>query len=254
MSKTPFMQFWVADFLGDTLDLDAAEVGAYLLLLMAQWQRDGNSLPNDTVKLQRVARCGRNWPKVWASIGRYFSQDDDGIFNKRLRLEAQNVAAKREVNAHNGSRGGTAKALKTKDAALANAKNSPQRNASIPEPELERRKTEEENARAALCSVLRPDTADAFIAHRKAKRAKLTAKAASLVADKLRTCADPDAEVERSIMQGWTGIFPATQLKAITGGRNDRTQFAVAHREYTRRIAAGEVNRGPDPSDPFAGR
>jgi uncharacterized protein YdaU (DUF1376 family) len=138
MSKTPFMQFWVADFLGDTLDLDAAEVGAYLLLLMAQWQRDGSSLPNDPVKLQRVARCGRNWPKVWASIGRYFSQDDDGIFNKRLRLEAQNVAAKREVNAHNGSRGGAAKALKTKDAALANAANSLQRNASIPEPEPER--------------------------------------------------------------------------------------------------------------------
>ena len=44
------------------------------------------------------------------------------------------------------------------------------------------------------------------------------------------------------------------QLKAITGGRNDRAQFAVAHREYTRRIAAGEVNRGPDPSDPFGGR
>ena len=115
-------------------------------------------------------------------------------------------------------------------------------------------KQEEEDARAALCLVLRPDTADAFIAHRKAKRAKLTPKAASLLADKLRSCADPDAEVERSIMQGWTGIFPATQLKAITGGRNDRAQFAVAHREYTRRIAAGEVNRGPDPSDPFGGR
>jgi hypothetical protein len=113
---------------------------------------------------------------------------------------------------------------------------------------------EEENARAALCSVLRAETADAFIAHRKAKRAKLTSKAASLLADKLRSCADPDAEVERSIMQGWTGIFPATPLKAINGGRHDRTQFDSAHREYTRRIAAGQIDRGPDPSDPFAGR
>lgn len=135
MSKTPFMPLWVSDFLGDTLDLDATEIGAYMLLLMAQWNRDGASLPNDQKKLQRVARCGRNWPKVWAAIERYFSIDDDGVYSKRLRLESQSVAAKREVNAHNGSRGGRAKALKNKDGRLAKAKNSPQRNPSIPEPE-----------------------------------------------------------------------------------------------------------------------
>ena len=135
MSKTPFMPLWVSDFLGDTLDLDSAEVGAYLLLLMAQWQRGGNSLPDDEKKLQRVARCGRNWAKVWAAIERYFDRDENGVFNKRLRFEAQNVAAKRDVNSQNGARGGTAKALKRKNAELANASNSLQRNASKPEPE-----------------------------------------------------------------------------------------------------------------------
>lgn len=135
MSKTPFMPLWVSDFLGDTLDLDAAEVGAYMLLLMAQWNRDGNSLPDDQKKLQRVARCGRNWHRVWGQIERYFDRDDDGIYSKRLRLEAQNVAAKRAVNAQNGARGGAAKALKSKDQEKANATNSPKRNSSIPEPE-----------------------------------------------------------------------------------------------------------------------
>ena len=129
------MPLWVSDFLGDTLDLDAAEVGAYMLLLMAQWNRDGNSLPHDQKKLQRVARCGRNWSRVWSQIERYFEHDEDGIYSKRLRLEAQNVAAKRAANAHNGARGGVAKALKSKEHGLANAKNSPQRNSSIPEPE-----------------------------------------------------------------------------------------------------------------------
>ena len=137
MSKTPFMPLWVSDFLGDTLDLDATEVGAYLLLLMAQWQRGGASLPDDEKKLQRVARCGRNWAKVWGAIGHYFDRDEDGVFNKRLRFEAQNVAAKRDVNAQNGARGGSAKALKNKNACVANASNSLQRNASIPEPEPE---------------------------------------------------------------------------------------------------------------------
>jgi len=135
MSATPFMPLWVSDFLGDTLDLDAAEIGAYMLLLMAQWNRGGRSLPADHKKLQRVARCGRNWVSVWGSIERYFESDDDGIYSKRLRFEAQNVASKREVNARNGALGGTAKALKSKDQPLANGTNSLERNATIPEPE-----------------------------------------------------------------------------------------------------------------------
>ena len=64
MSDRPYMPLWVGDFLAKTMDLDATELGAYMLLLMAQWQRDGRSLPADSKKLQRVARCGRNWPKI----------------------------------------------------------------------------------------------------------------------------------------------------------------------------------------------
>lgn len=135
MSGTPFMPLWVSDFLGDTLDLDAAEIGAYMLLLMAQWNRDGESLPADDKKLQRVARCGRNWTKVWGNIERFFKTDKNGVYSKRLRLEAQNVAAKRDVNKRNGARGGKAKALKTNNVDLANATETLERNPSIPEPE-----------------------------------------------------------------------------------------------------------------------
>jgi len=51
-------------------------------------------------------------------------------------------------------------------------------------------------------------------------------------------------------------------IKLMEGNYDDRTpgkpaqarsEFDAAHREYTRRLAAGEVYRGPDPSDPFAG-
>jgi hypothetical protein len=47
---------------------------------------------------------------------------------------------------------------------------------------------------------------------------------------------------------------PATSsLTLVRGGRND-PRFDEAHREFARRVGAGEINRGPDPSDPFAGR
>lgn len=141
MSNTPFMPLWVADFVGDTLDLDAKELGAYMLILMTMWGRDGY-LPNDEKKLQRVARCGRDWPRVWASLSHYFTVDGERITQGRLLLELQKVAAKREVNAQHGALGGIAKALKYKGRVVANASVSPKQ----PEPEPEPYKKEEDLA------------------------------------------------------------------------------------------------------------
>lgn len=62
--------------------------------------------------------------------------------------------------------------------------------------------------RAALCSVLPPEVAEDWIAHRKAKRSVMTAKAAELIAAKLRTLPDPVGAVHHAIAQGWTGIYP----------------------------------------------
>ena len=134
MSDTPFMPLWVADFVGDTLDLDAKEIGAYLLILMTMWGRDGY-LPNDDKKLQRVARCGRDWPRVWAALAHYFTVEGDRITQGRLLQELQKVAAKRAVNAQHGARGGRAKALKYNKSDLANATVSLQQ----PEPEPEKK-------------------------------------------------------------------------------------------------------------------
>lgn len=128
------MPLWVADFVGDTLDLDAKEIGAYMLILMTMWGRDGY-LPSDEKKLQRVARCGRDWPRVWASLSHYFTVDGDRITQGRLLYELQKVAAKREVNAQHGSLGGRAKSLKSKEPALANATVSLQQPEPYPEPD-----------------------------------------------------------------------------------------------------------------------
>jgi uncharacterized protein YdaU (DUF1376 family) len=236
MSDTPFMPLWVSDFLGDTLDLDATEVGAYMLLLMAQWNRDGRSLPDDQSKLKRVARCGRNWPKVWAEISRFFLTDEDGIYSKRLRLEAQNVAAKRAVNAQSGALGGRAKALKDKERALTNATKTLQRKPSIPEPEPEPEPEKEERANALskkkppepspfeiLTEVVSPEVASDFLAHRKAMRKPVTARAAKLIAKKIRDHPNPDAVLNESIANGWQGVFPERYrppLQSINGGQH----------------------------------
>jgi len=44
MSSRPFIQFYCADFLGDTVQLDAAQTGAFLCLILHQWQT-GKPIP-----------------------------------------------------------------------------------------------------------------------------------------------------------------------------------------------------------------
>lgn len=143
MSDTPFMPLWVADFLADTMDLDAKEVGAYMLLLMALWGRDGY-LPADEKKLQRVARVGRDWPKIWDALRGYFQTDGERIWNRRLLEEATKVATKRAVNAHSGARGGHAKALNAKERGLANATVSLYQPEPYPESEGKKEETSNE--------------------------------------------------------------------------------------------------------------
>ena len=126
MSQTPFMQLYVGDYLADTLDLTTEQHGAYLLLLMTMWRHDAK-LPNDPAKLARIARVSaRRWHLVWSEIQHFFYVDGDQIRNKRLDLEHQKAVSISEKRSASGAAGGRAKALKNKDAGIANATDLPQ--------------------------------------------------------------------------------------------------------------------------------
>lgn len=121
MSKRPFMQLYVSDFLGDTQHLSAEEVGAYLLLLMTMWQRDGK-LPMNEKTLSRVARIApEQWPAVWVSLADFFTVEDGEISQERLSEELGKFARKSAARSEAGRRGGHAKALKDKKSGVANA-------------------------------------------------------------------------------------------------------------------------------------
>jgi len=253
MSATPFMPLWVADFVGDTLDLDAKEIGAYMLILMTMWGRDGY-LPNDEKKLQRVARCGRDWPRVWGAIGHYFTVQDDQITQLRLRLELQKVAAKREVNAQSGARGGAAKALKEKEARLATATVSPQQ--PEPYPELDRKREAIASPKTATGSRL---SVDWFLPSDWGN----WSVSQGMMVDQIRTEADRFRDYWVSVPGAkgrkvdWEATWrnwcrKAMETKGSQNGRTSGAQFDIAHREYLSRVATGQIKRGPDPSDPFA--
>lgn len=126
MSERPFMQLYVSDFLGDTLDLSTEGIGAYMLLLMAMWNA-GGTLPDDEAKLARITRMSvKKWRAVAADLLIFFVRDQGRITHRRLSKELQKSETKSELRASAGKRGGEAKALKDKSAALANAIPLPQ--------------------------------------------------------------------------------------------------------------------------------
>lgn len=89
-----------------------------------------------------------------------------------------------------------------------------------PESQAERsgtaKKQKEDPIEVVLRSRLSQQAAADFIAHRKVLKKPLTARAAELVIAKLEGCADPDAVVNASIMNGWQGVFPERAVPAPT--------------------------------------
>ena len=121
MSRTPYMQFYVGDYIQKTLHLTTEQNGAYLLLLFAMWQGDA-CLPNDASKLARIARVSpKRWGAIWSEIERFFTVDDGVIRQDRLTREFQKVLSISAERKTSGSLGGKAKALKDNVVRLATA-------------------------------------------------------------------------------------------------------------------------------------
>lgn len=88
-----WMPLWIGDYLADTMHLQAAEHGAYLLLLMHSW-RNG-PLPNDDKILSGIARISlKVWTKeIGATVRAFFVIGDDGLLHqKRLDRERERVS------------------------------------------------------------------------------------------------------------------------------------------------------------------
>lgn len=215
-----FMPLYVGDYLRDTPHLSVEEHGAYLLLLMALWTK--GTLPASPDALARVARVTPyRWAKLAPILMPFFTVADGMLRHKRVDSERSHsieVAGKRSAA---GKAGGEAKALKTQEAALANATILPQQKATIHihnhSHKEEREKTESpRESRApgasALLSILKEvldeDRAQAVIDHRKrlGRGKGLTERSARILANRLRACPDPAAAADELIVRGWTSV------------------------------------------------
>ena len=126
MTKAPYWPVATDALIADTTHLTAEEFGAYVLLMMAQWRSGGEPLPADEKRLAMMCRLtGKSWAKVREAIAPLFEISDAGWSQKRVAKDHLTVSEKIDKNKHSGSLGGKAKALKNKEAGVANATNSP---------------------------------------------------------------------------------------------------------------------------------
>ena len=101
--------------------------------------------------------------------------------------------------------------------------------------------------RQILLECLTPESADAVLAHRKAKRCPLTVRAAQLLAKGFLATADPNAAADMMIERGWQGFKPEwfDNERAANGqGRQSKKGSIVeAGRRLTERLVAERRER-----------
>lgn len=104
MANNPSFSFYVNDFEGGTRHMTDAELGCYMRLLIAQFNR-GGKLPNDEKFLSRFCTSFlESWPIVkekFKPIGKEFIQ------NQRLEIETfkkQKFISKQSINGTKGGR------------------------------------------------------------------------------------------------------------------------------------------------------
>lgn len=103
MKRAPAFQFYPADFIADTIDMTAEEVGGYIRLLCHQWLT--GSIPNDNERVSRIAGL-MGVPSVCYCVTKFVLCDDGMLRNSRLeqvRADQEAFRAKKTAAGLNGS-------------------------------------------------------------------------------------------------------------------------------------------------------
>ncbi|MBI1425796.1 MAG: DUF1376 domain-containing protein [Gammaproteobacteria bacterium] len=92
--------FHIGDFLSGTMHMDATEIGAYWMLIIAHYQAGKEGLPDDDKKLATIAKVSpKVWKRIRPTIAEKFQITDSFWRHKKvvdvLRKVAENSAQKK---------------------------------------------------------------------------------------------------------------------------------------------------------------
>jgi uncharacterized protein YdaU (DUF1376 family) len=223
MNGLPYYKAYPRDFVEGTVGMPLELKGAYRVLIDLIYLQGGR-LPDDAHYISGLLGCSvRKWRslrKKLVEIGKI--QAENGIISQKRADKELEILSKYQETQSENRRG----YRKNKDLEEPRSNHTE----SEPEPEKEERakalskkKPPEPSPFEILTDVVSPEVASDFLAHRKAMRKPVTARAAKLITKKIRDHPDADAVLNESIANGWQGVFPERyrpQLRPINGGQN----------------------------------
>ena len=212
--RWPWFKQDAAEFLLQTHHLSLAACGAHGRIHAQLWRRPDGTLPADDQTLAHAALCTvQEWQAVKDEVLPLFEQEDGKIWDAELenqRLETESFLENRRKagRASAAKRAEKSKESNTRSTPVQHVFNKKRREEERREDTKKEKNTPPE---VALPAWIQPEIWNAFTEVRKKIRAPLTPKAASLIIRELETFRgqghDPNKLLERSIMNGWRGVF-----------------------------------------------
>ena len=211
MNGLPYYKRFPRDFMEGTIGMPFDLKGAYALVLDLIYMQGGR-LPDDARYIAGHLGCTtKAWTGYRAKLIEMGKLHLNGTHLTNNRADAELETLAKLSATQREKRLGKSKNKDLQEPQFHQPEPEPEEEeAAPPPPKPPRGKGDAAPAGKAkdiLCEALPADVADDFIAHRRAKRAKLTDRAAELIVGKLKAMPDPVAAVHHSIAQGYTGIF-----------------------------------------------
>lgn len=216
-----WMPFYIADYLANTARLTTVQHGAYLLLIMEYWIH--GPLPDDNRKLCQITKMPFiAFKKSRQQLSEFFSVVDGFWIHKRIEEEKRKTAQLIEKYKERSKAGNDAKRAKgilkgvlegdQKDTLEAPPLPSP-----LPKTIKTKSRTTPSAQQVALPGWLSEQVWNAWLQHRKDCKKPLTQHAGKLSIAKLEALRleghQPEDVIAQSIVSGWTGLFPITEMR-----------------------------------------
>lgn len=202
-------------YLGGVQGMTAKEHAVYGIILDLVYQHGGSVNDDPAWFAGWISDMGSSAVRkvIESLIDRgKLTREGDQLTNKRAKTQAKTKENLSETRAKHGRNGGISsgksRSLDCQNNDLVEATDSPREDKRREEKNIPPKSPKGDGVLEELRKVLSEGAAIDFIAHRAAKKSKLTLRAAELIVAKLQGHSSPDTVIFRSIENGWTGIFP----------------------------------------------
>jgi uncharacterized protein YdaU (DUF1376 family) len=231
MSKDPAFLFYPNDYLGGTMGMTFEQKGAYIDLLIFQF--NNHHFTEEQAK-QVLSICFAN---AWQVIKNKFKKEGEFYFNERLRTEVDKRKAYTESRRIN--------ALHQKKPRKAYAKHMGNGNRN------ENRDINEVNKEQIIPDWIPKNT---FLEYQNSRKKKIKTQSLNRFFNSLKkicdeTRASPEDILNQSIVNGWEGIFPLKNGGNGNGSGNTRPGYSGSTGTAHAKTGNAQSDGTPWPAD-----